>query len=141
MYMPNSLGKVFSINNIKIQKFLEMSQYVFISYWIGNMCGAALDAACPELDETKPLWHTFIEVSLQLMALTIIIYLVKQVSDLLPFCCKYTSNYVPGKFGENTTGLIMGAGLVFTVTQVNLKAKMVYLTQQFQKHLPFGSSA
>ena len=137
--MPDTLKKVFSINNIKIQKFLEMSQYVFISYWLGNVCGAALDAASPELDKTKPLWQIFIEISLQLIALTIAVYLVKRVSDLLPFCCKYTSNYVPGKFGENTTGLLMGAGLVFTVTQVKLKAKMVYLTQELQKKLPFGT--
>lgn len=137
--MPDNLGKVFRINNIKIQKFLEMSQYVFISYWLGNMFGAALDAIYPELDETKPLWQLFIEVSLELMLLTIIVYMVKRISDLIPFCCKYTASYVPGKFGENTTGLLMGAGLMWAVTQTKLKSKMVYLTQELQKKLPFGT--
>ena len=139
--MPDTLAKVFRINNIKIQKLLEISQYVFISYWLGNICGAALDAASPELDENKPLWRLFIEVSLHLIILTLIVYFVKRIADLIPFCCKYSSNYVSGKFGENTTGLIMGAGLIFTITQTKLKAKMVYLTQRLQAKLPFGTSS
>lgn len=123
-----------------IYKLLEIGQYSLLGFWVALFFGAVLDAIANELDEDAPVWRIVIEISVHLVALSVVTYFIKKYIPMIPFCCSPNANYVPGQSGGVSAGITVGTGLIFTITQTKLKAKMIYLKDRIEAILPFGNN-
>ena len=124
------------LNRKNVKEVFEVAQYSLIGFWIAIVIGVALDAITSELNEESPLWLIGLEISIHLVFLAVTIFYIKKALLKIPFVFKFGGSYVQGKSDAVTFGLTTGVGLVFAITQVKLKNKMLFIKDKITNQLP-----
>ena len=111
---------------IRASKLLEMAQYAVLGFWFNIIIGGVLDKLFPAYDPDKAFAWVCIEITLQIMALTVFNYYSRKLLSVVPFMFSLTDKYVPNLKGEMGIGMA-AAPLALLATQSNLLDKVRYL--------------
>jgi hypothetical protein len=100
--------------------------------WVGAICflfaflvSRILDKFTPKLNEDKPKWVTFLEVTLQFAIIGAIVYGSRVFIKHIPFPLEGTAGYIHSELGElRSLPLIV---FIFMFFQTKTQAKMKFL--------------
>lgn len=103
--------------------------------WVGVLCfvfaffvSMTLDQLTPELDTSKPKWHTFLEVCIQFGIIGAIIYWSRVLIKNVPFPLDGVSGYQHRSLGELRSLPLMV--FIFMFFQRKTQDKMKFLMGQ-----------
>jgi hypothetical protein len=133
-YFFRRLGKLFNMNNIRLNELLETLQYGLLYGFVTFLSGTSIDKIFPEIDKEKSNGSLFLEILLQSMFLTIVVFYIRKFVKIVPFLF-----YIPSQSGQprykpylssEFDGEIIIA-IILISSQVNLIAKIVELSERF----------
>ena len=124
--------RFFRLDIIRVSKLLEIAQYAVISFWFNIVVGSFLDKLFPAFNPKKNIYLMYVEVTIQIAFLAMLIYYIKKLLSVIPFVFALTSKYIPNLKGEMNIGM-SSAPLALIATQANLISKVKFLQSKFMR--------
>ena len=127
------LSSITEISHIRFQKILHMFQNALFMAVLGLTIGKFFNNLFPKLDESKSKLHIILESILQLFTVLLIIYYLIKIVNVVPFLFVFGDYSLNRKSGDGENSIKMATtvaiALVFNATQINLKDKILFLSQ------------
>jgi hypothetical protein len=116
--------KLVRFDSIRIHKLMEIIQYSVITFFLGILLGGYVNKLFPKADPLKNTSRIILELVLQVSFITISLYYFQKLMSLIPFMFHFDSTYIPSHKNEGIKGAMIGLGLVFAASQIELKNKI-----------------
>ena len=125
------LNKLTDTSSIRIQKLLEMTQYIVVYFFIGIIIGLLLEKIFPYDDETsvknRTIYELFILILIQAIVFGLSSFYIHKVAKLVPFIFHYDTNYIPNYKGEAGSG----GGVALALIMYGIQASMIKRISEF----------
>lgn len=102
--------------------------------WVAMICfvfafftSSALDKLTPELDNTKPKWRIFLEITAQFGIIGILVYMARILIKKIPFALEGTAGFAYSKLGELRSLPLMVFIFMFFQRRVQEKMRFLFL--------------
>ena len=129
-HVNKHFNKLIKFDNIRIQKILEIMQYMIISMIIASYSGYKIDKYLGEYDKNMSTYDLFINVSIQILFICISIIYIPKIVMIMPFLLHYTNDYKPCFHKECKIGIGITLSIGFKAIMVNFKIKIVELLKR-----------
>ena len=127
-YLQDRLQKLFSFDLIRISKLLELIQYTVLYSILTIPLSILVENVFPAEDKYKSSLLIFVEIVVQMVILTILVFYIQKIVKLIPFMFPLTKNYKPHQSFEYNGEITIG--FIFIGTQLNIMDKIDILTER-----------
>jgi len=127
-YLQDRLQKLFSFDLIRISKLLELIQYTVLYSILTIPLSILVENVFPAEDKDKSSLLIFVEIVIQMVILTLLVFYIQKIVKLIPFMFPLTKNYKPHQSFEYNGEITIG--FIFIGTQLNIMDKIDILTER-----------
>lgn len=102
----SKIQTIVDMSDIRIQKLLEISQSAVSYFFVGFTVGIFLETLLPKVTHVKQMSTSKIlfALILRFIILSIAVFYIHKIVQLIPFIFHYSDNYIPGIRGESKFG-------------------------------------
>ena len=112
-----------------IQFIIEITQYTLIGFWLSAIGGVILNYLEANLDENTPTFVLLIDISFNIVLISLLIYFVKIILNKIPLLIKIVDNYKV-EMDKTLISIGISVSLIYTITQSKLKNKIRILKER-----------
>ena len=129
-HFNSHLERLLRLDSIRIQKVLELFQYMVLTLVISIYISDTLDFYMGELDKDKSTTQLVKEVLYQTVCIVLAVYYIPKIIMLIPFLAQH-GDYIPSKKNESRIGITISMSFGFMYFQKNYKQKLTELNNRF----------
>ena len=129
-HFKQHLEKLFRFDSIRIQKILEITQYMFTTIFLAIFLAVKIDRYMGKYNPNDSSINLFRQVAIQAFFLVLGTYYIPKISLLIPFIFQYTKEYMPCGHKECRLGIGVALAIGFKGFQSNFKHKIIALVKR-----------
>lgn len=129
--MNTTVERLFRFDLIRASKLLEIVQFTLVIFVLGFIIGSKIDQLFPIITTEPSNIELIRDISLQLALLSIAIYYITKIAQVIPFVLSLTNQYIPSMKGEALFGGSIALTIIFVGVQKNFQARLALLKSRF----------
>jgi hypothetical protein len=132
-YFEDRLTKLITFDKIRLYQLLEITQYTLLYLIISIPTSVIIEEIFPEVDESKSTVRIMIEIILQMILLSILVFYILKIIKLVPFIFMSDKKYIAHNVFEYEGSVTLS--FIMIGTQQNMISKIHIIRKRLKSFL------